>query len=70
MGINDKGVVKVWMNQNYSANYFVGSKVSEESMVNSIVEIIEKNTDHRRIPSHIPSIRNYLYRNTDKLKFA
>ena len=28
IGINDKGVVKVWMNQNYSKNYYIGTKVS------------------------------------------
>ena len=28
IGINEKGVVKVWMNQNYAKNYFNGGKVS------------------------------------------
>jgi hypothetical protein len=29
IGVNEKGVVKVWMNQNYFKNYHVGGKVSE-----------------------------------------
>lgn len=47
----------------------MGTKISEEAMVENIIETIEKNMDRYQFPQQVPSIRNYLYRNSDRLSF-
>lgn len=39
-------------------------------MVKSVIDIVDKNSDPYQIGQTIPTIRNYLYRNADALKFA
>jgi hypothetical protein len=62
-------VAKVWVNADFSIHHVVG-KVSQEDMVRSIVDIIERNIDHSQLPQRVPPVRNYLYRNNAKLQFA
>jgi hypothetical protein len=68
VGINEKGVVKVWMNREFSKNFIVGGKISQEQMVKGIVDILDSNCDTVRL-NGIPTVRNYLYRNSDMLTF-
>jgi len=38
-------------------------------MVRSIIELVDRNVDQGQLPRNIPSVRNYLYRNVDTLRF-
>lgn len=38
-------------------------------MVRSLVDLLDRNIDQSQVQNGIPSVRNYLYRNTDSLKF-
>lgn len=69
MGINERGVVKVWLNSDFSTHHVIG-KASPEDMVRSIVEVIERNLDQGQLPQRIPPVCTYLYRNNPKLQFA
>ena len=60
--------MKVWMNRDYSRSYIVGGRISEELMVKGIVDIIDTNCDLHRLEGR-PTVRNYLYRNADMLRF-
>ena len=66
--MNEGGVVKVWLNRDYSKNFIVGGRITEEQMVKGVIDIIDSNCDSNRNDG-IPSVRNYLYRNSDLLKF-
>lgn len=66
--MNEGGVVKVWLNRDYSKNFIVGGRITEEQMVKGVIDIIDSNCDNNR-NNGIPSVRNYLYRNSDLLKF-
>ncbi len=68
VGVNERGVVKVWLNADFSSHHVIG-KASQEDMVRSIVEIIERNLDQGQLPQRVPPVRNYLYRNNAKLQF-
>lgn len=57
------------MNRDYSKSLIVGGKISEEQMVKSVINVIDASCDMYRSDG-IPSVRNYLYRNTDVLKFS
>lgn len=69
VGINNRGTVKVWMNEQYDKSFIVGSKISEEAMVRGIIDLIDRNLDQAQLPSNVPSVRNYVYRNADTLRF-
>ena len=56
------------MNRDFSKNFIVGGRIIEEQMVKGVIDIIESNCDQQRAEG-IPSVRNYLYRNSDLLKF-
>jgi hypothetical protein len=56
------------MNRDYSRSYIVGGRISEELMVKGIVDIIDTNCDLHRLEGR-PTVRNYLYRNADMLRF-
>ena len=56
------------MNRDFSKNFIVGGRIIEEQMVKGVIDIIEANCDQQRVEG-IPSVRNYLYRNSDLLKF-
>jgi hypothetical protein len=44
IGVNGKGIVKVWMNEQFEKSFaLAGSSLTEEAMVRSIVELIDKN---------------------------
>jgi hypothetical protein len=45
------------------------SVISEENMVKKIIEIVEERIDKSRMPNNNPSIKNFIYRESDKLKF-
>lgn len=38
-------------------------------MVRSIIDALDKNVDQMLMPPNIPSVKNYLFRNHDALKF-
>jgi hypothetical protein len=69
IGINEKGIVKVWLNGDFHRSFIVGCRVMEEIMVRSIVETIDKSSDEITLPRGIPSVKNYLFRNNDTLNF-
>jgi hypothetical protein len=69
VGINEKGVVKVWLSKFFAHNYIIGGKINQEQMVKSIVDIIDRNVDPFIGGQNIPTVRNYLYRNSDVLRF-
>lgn len=68
IGINDDGVVKVWLNE-YLANSRPFGKATEAQMVGSLIETIDRNIDPDQLPPSTPSVRNFLYRNSDALTF-
>jgi hypothetical protein len=39
-------------------------------MVKGVIDIVDKNSDPYQIGQSIPTIRNYLYRNADALKYV
>lgn len=70
IGINNNGVVKVWMNEHFEKSTVAGgSNITEQIMVRSLVDLLDRNIDQSQVQNGIPSVRNYLYRNTDSLKF-
>lgn len=38
-------------------------------MVRNVVEMIDKNIDHSLLPANLPSVKNFMYRNNDTLRF-
>ena len=56
------------MNANYSRCFIVGGKISEVQMVKGIIDMLDANCSDQ-LESNIPTLRNYLYRNADMLKF-
>lgn len=38
-------------------------------MVRSVIEVIDKNADQMFLPANVPSVKSYLYRNQNALKF-
>jgi len=38
-------------------------------MVRGLIDLIDRNMDQNQLQNNIPSVRNYLYRNADSLKF-
>ena len=60
--------MKVWLNRQFEKNNIVGSKIGEEQMVKAIVDVLDGNCDNSEL-GNTPSVRNYLYRNADMLKF-
>lgn len=58
----------MWMNEDFSKSYYIGGSVTQEIMVRSIVEVIDKNVDSLG-QQNTPSVKNYLYRKTDRLTF-
>lgn len=69
IGVNEEGVVKVWLNEDTSKTHLVGGRVSEGVMVRSIIDAVDQNSDSAMAP-HLPNIKNYLYRNADSLTFS
>jgi hypothetical protein len=46
VGINEKGVVKVWGGENWSQVTIIGNKINEEEMVRSIIDVVDKVSNH------------------------
>lgn len=69
IGINERGVVKVWLSKYFAHNRMIGGRITQEQMVKSIVDIIDRNVDPFHGGKNIPTVRNYLYRNADTLRF-
>lgn len=69
IGINERGVVKVWAGSKWSQITVKGGAISQEDMVRSIVECLEESIDKYSMPQQNPSIRNYLYRTADRINF-
>jgi hypothetical protein len=69
IGINERGVVKVWAGAKWPQVTIKGGAVSQEDMVRSVVECLEESIDKHSMPQHNPSIRNYLYRTADRIGF-
>lgn len=69
IGINERGVVKVWAGAKWPQVTIKGGTVSQEDMVRSLVECLEESIDRHSMPQHNPSIRNYLYRTADRIGF-
>lgn len=69
IGINERGVVKVWAGSKWSQITVKGGAISQEDMVRSIVECLEESIDIYSMPQQNPSIRNYLYRTADRINF-
>lgn len=70
IGINSKGIVKVWMNEQFEKSFaFGGSTLTEEMMVRSIIELIDKNLLQVQQPNNVPTVINFLYRSLQVLKF-
>ena len=69
IGVNERGVAKVWVNSDFSSHHVAG-QATQEDMVRSIVDIVERNIDHGQLPQRVPPVRSYLYRNNAKLLFA
>jgi len=63
-------VVKVWLSKYLANHCVIGGKILQEQMVKGIVDILDKNSDHLQNGQKVPTVRNYLYRNSDTLKFA
>jgi hypothetical protein len=69
IGINERGVVKVWAGPKWPLVTIRGGVVSQEDMVRSIIECLEENIDKTSMPPENPSIRNFLYRDSDRINF-
>lgn len=68
VGINEQGIVKVWLNANLAATKPFG-KATEAQMISSLIEAIDRNIDPDQLPPSIPTVRNFLYKNSDSLTF-
>ena len=54
----------------YLANHStIGNKISEERMVKGLIDILDKSSASFRVGSTIPTVRTFLYRSSDTLKF-
>ena len=62
-------MVKIWLNEDISKTHLVGGRVNEGTMVRSIIDCVNQNSDSM-MASHLPNIKTYLYRNTDNLTFS
>lgn len=69
IGVNEKGVVKVWAGEQWAQIGVIGGKISEEDMVRSIIDCVEGSTDAVAMQRSGIPISSYLYRATDKLNF-
>lgn len=69
IGINERGVVKVWAGPKWSQVTVKGGVVSQEDMVRSLVECLEECIDKHSMPLQNPSVRNFLYRTADRIGF-
>lgn len=58
------------MNPDFSKSTPLGVKVTEEVMVRSIIEMIDRNLDPSQVPQQIPSVRNYIYRRSERVLFG
>ena len=56
------------MNEDLASSRPFG-KASEAQMIANIIEAIDRNIDHNQLPSSTPTLRNFLYRNSDSLTF-
>ena len=61
-------MVKVWLNEYLGSSRPFG-KATEAQMVANIIEAIDRNIDHTQLPPSAPTVRNFLYRNSDTLTF-
>ena len=57
------------MNPDFSKSSPLGVKVAQETMVRSIIEMIDRNLDPSQVPQQIPSVRNYIYRRSERVLF-
>ena len=57
------------MNRDYSRSVIAGGRISEEQMVQGIINTIDASCDSSKYDG-IPSVRNYLFRSADQLKFS
>jgi hypothetical protein len=46
IGVNERGLCKVWLNDNFSLNFPSAPESTEQAMVASIVEILQKHSHH------------------------
>lgn len=61
--------MKAWLNDDFSKSSPFCGKVAEENMVRSVIETVDRNVDSEQMPADIPTVRNFLYKNTDSLNF-
>lgn len=69
IGINERGVVKVWAGAKWARIDVKGGVISQEDMVRGLVECLEEAIDKQSMPPQNPSIRNFLYRTADRINF-
>lgn len=67
IGINEMGVVKVWVNQDYSQISTHG-RISEEKMVETIIEAVNNVVDKIDQRNKRP-VKSYFYLQSERLKF-
>lgn len=61
IGVNEQGIVKVWMNPEFMRSSPAGNRISEYAMVAGLIDIIENSADKLKMPPNDPSIKNFLF---------
>lgn len=54
------------MNPDYSNTQIIGGKITQEAMVRSIIDIIDRNADYAK---DFSSVKDYIYQQKDKILF-
>lgn len=62
VGINEKGNVKVWLNNHYESSKINGMRVNESKMVNDLLQMLNENTNHETRGNY-PNIAMYIGNN-------